>query len=59
MKYEQAKTFDEVVEVAKKKESMEKVPWLTVQSMAKAVQFLIELELRKHPKVNSYMESTN
>jgi hypothetical protein len=38
MRYEQAKTFDEAVEVAKKKEvSMEGIPRPTVQSMVKTI----------------------
>ncbi len=58
MRYEQAATFDEVIEVAEKKEvSMEEVPRLTVQSMVKIVQFSTEPELRKHPKMSSRMES--
>jgi len=58
MRYEQAATFDEAVEVAEKKEvSMEEVPQPTVQSMVKIVQFSTEPELWKHPKVNSRMES--
>jgi hypothetical protein len=36
MRYEQAETFDEIVEVVKKKEeSIEDIPQLTMQSMAK------------------------
>jgi hypothetical protein len=59
MRYEQAAMFDEVVEVVEKKEvSMEEIPRPTSQSMVKVIQFLIELELRKHPKVSSCMEST-
>jgi hypothetical protein len=51
-------TFDEAVEVAEKKEvSMKEIPWPTMPSMVKAVQFSTELELRKHPEVNSHMES--
>ncbi len=38
VKYEQAATFDEVTEVAKKKEvNMEEVPRPTVQSMMKTI----------------------
>ncbi len=45
MRYEQAETFDEAVEVAKKKEvNMEEVPRPTVQPMAKAIQFSTKLE---------------
>jgi hypothetical protein len=45
MRYEKVETFDEAVEVAKKKEvSMEEVPQPIVQSMPKAIQFSIELE---------------
>ncbi len=59
MRYEQAKTFDEVTEVAEKKEeNMEKVPQPIVQSMANAIQFLTKLKLQKHLEVNSRMEST-
>jgi len=59
VRYKQATTFDEVAEVAEKKEvSMEEVPRPTVHSMVKTVQFSTEPELRKHPKVNSRMEST-
>jgi len=59
VKSEQATTFDEVTEVAKKKEvSMEEVPRPTVQSMVKTVQFSTKPELRKHPEVSSCMEST-
>jgi len=36
---------------------MEEVPQLTLQSMAKTIQFLNEPELQKHPEVSSYMES--
>jgi hypothetical protein len=51
-------TFDEAAEVAEKKEvNIEEVPRPTVQSMVKTVQFSTELELRKHPEVNSRMES--
>ncbi len=58
MRYKQAVTFDETAEVAEKKEvSMEEVPRLTVQSMVKIVQFSTEPKLRKHPEVNSHMES--
>jgi len=58
VKYEQAATFDEAVEVAEKKEvSMEEVPRPTAQSMVKVVQFSTEPELRKHPEVSSRMES--
>jgi hypothetical protein len=39
-----------MMEVAEKKEeSMEEVPQLTLQSMAKTIQFLNEPELQKHP----------
>jgi hypothetical protein len=59
VRYEQAKTFDEVTEVAEKKEeNMEKVPQPIVQSMANAIQFLTKLKLQKHLEVNSRMEST-
>jgi hypothetical protein len=45
--------------VAEKKEvSMEKIPRLTMQSMVKIVQLLIEPKLRKHLEVSSRMEST-
>jgi hypothetical protein len=58
VRYEQAATFDEAAEVAKKKEvNIEEVPRPTVQSMVKTVQFSTKPELRKHPKVNSRMES--
>jgi len=58
VKYEQAATFDEAVEVAEKKDvSMEEVPQPNVQSMVKTVQFSTELELRKYLKVSSCMES--
>jgi hypothetical protein len=58
VRYEQAATFDEATEVAKKKEvSMEEVPRLAVQFMVKTIQFSIEPELRKHPKMSSRMES--
>jgi len=58
VRYEQAATFDETAEVAKKKEvSMEEVPRPTVQSMVKTAQFLIEPKLRKHLEVSSRMES--
>ncbi len=58
MRYEQAATFDEVAEVARKKEaSMEDVPRPIVQTMVKTVQFSTEPEVRKHPKVSSRMES--
>jgi hypothetical protein len=58
VRYKQAVTFDEAADVAEKKEvSMEEVPQPTVQSMVKTVQFSIEPELRKHPKVSSRMES--
>ncbi len=51
-------TFDEVVEVAKKKEvSMEQVPRPTVQSMVKIVQLSTKPELQKHPEMGSRMES--
>jgi hypothetical protein len=46
------------MEVAEKKEgSMEEIPQLTLQSMAKTVQFSTEPELRKHLEVNFRMES--
>jgi hypothetical protein len=58
VRYKQAATFDEVAEVAEKKEvSMEEIPRPTMQSMVKTVQFLIEPELRKHSEVSSRMES--
>jgi len=58
VRYEQAATFDEAVEVAEKKEvSMEEVPRPTVQSMVKIVQYSTEPELRKHSEVSSCMES--
>jgi hypothetical protein len=58
MRYKQATTFDEATEVVEKKEvSMEEVPRPIVQSMVKIIQFSTEPELRKHPKVNSRMES--
>jgi hypothetical protein len=58
MRYKQATTFDEITEVAKKKKvSMEEVPRPTVQTMVKTVQFSTEPELRKHPEMNSCMES--
>jgi hypothetical protein len=58
VRYEQSATFDEVAQVAEKKEvSMEEVPPPTPQPMMKAVQFLTEPELRKHPEVSSRMES--
>ncbi len=58
VRYEQAATFDEAVEVAEKKEvNMEEVPRPALQSMVKTVQFLTELELRKHLEVSSRMES--
>jgi hypothetical protein len=51
--------FDEAMEVAEKKEvSIEEVPWPTMQSMMKTIQFSTEPKLRKHPKVSSRMEST-
>ncbi len=39
MRYEQIETFDEVMEVAKKKKkkNMKEVPQLTIQSMTKVV----------------------
>jgi hypothetical protein len=59
VKYEQEETFDEVAVVAEKKEvNMEEVPRPTMQPMVKAVQFLTELELRKHPKMSTCIEST-
>jgi hypothetical protein len=36
---------------------MEEVPQPTVQSMVKAIQFLIKLKMWKHPKVSFCMES--
>jgi hypothetical protein len=58
VRYEQAATFDEATEVAKKNEAnMEEVPRPVVQSMVKTIQFSTELELRKHLKVSSHMES--
>jgi len=58
VRYEQAATFDEATEVAKKKEvSMEEVPRSIVQSMVKIVQFSTKQELRKHSEVSSRMES--
>ncbi len=49
--------FDEVAKVAKKKEvHMEDVPWHTVQSIVKAIQFSIELNSQKHLEVSSRME---
>ncbi len=58
MRYEQVETFNEAAKVAEKKEvSMEENPWLTVQSMVKAIQLSIKPKLRKHPKVGSHMES--
>jgi len=58
VRYEQAETFDEAMEVTEKKEgSMEEIPQLTLQSMAKTVQFSTEPELRKHLEVNFRMES--
>jgi hypothetical protein len=45
VKYEQVETFDEVAEVAKKKEvNMEEVPRPIMQPMAKTVQFLTKFE---------------
>ncbi len=58
MRYEQAATFDEVVEVAEKEVSMEEVPQPTAQSMVKIVQFSTKPELRKHLEVSSHMESS-
>lgn len=43
----------EVVEM----KDMEKVPQPTMQSMAKAIQFLTEPKPQRHPKVRSHMES--
>ncbi len=58
VRYEQVATFNEVTEVAEKKEvSMEEVPQPTVQSMVKTIQFSTEPELRKHSEVSSRMES--
>jgi len=58
VRYEQVAMFDEVTEVAEKKEvNMEEVPRPTVQSMVKTIQFSIEPELRKHPEMSSRMES--
>jgi hypothetical protein len=57
VRYEQAETFDEMMEMAEKKEgNMEEIPQLTLQSMAKIIQFSTEPELRKHPDLNSRME---
>ncbi|CAK9236001.1 unnamed protein product [Sphagnum troendelagicum] len=48
VRYEQAATFDEAAEVAENKEvNMEEVPWSTMQSMVKTVQFSTEPELPK------------
>ncbi len=59
MKYKQAPTFNEAMEVAEKKEvSIEEVPWPTMQSMVKTVQFSTEPKLWKHLKVSSRMELT-
>ncbi len=59
MRYEQSATFDKTAEVAEKKEvSMEEVPRPITQPMVKIVQFSTRSELRKHPEVNSRMEST-
>jgi hypothetical protein len=45
------------MEVAKnKEENMEKIPWPTMQSMVKEIQFSIKLELQKHLEMNSRME---
>ncbi|CAM6063888.1 unnamed protein product [Sphagnum tenellum] len=58
VRYEQATTFDEAAKVAEKKEvSMEEVPRPTAQSIVKTVQFPTKLEVRKHSKVSSRMES--
>jgi hypothetical protein len=57
VRYEQVTTFDEATEVAEKEVSMEEVPRPTVQTMVKIVQFSTKPELRKHPEVNSRMES--
>jgi hypothetical protein len=57
VRYKQAVTFNEATEVAEKEVNMEEVPQPTMQSMVKIVQFLIELELWKHPEVSSCMES--
>jgi hypothetical protein len=58
VRYEQATTFDEIMEVAENKEvNMEEISRPTVQSMVKTVQFSIEPELRKHPEVSSRTES--
>jgi len=53
VRYEQVKTFGEMAKVAEEKEmSMKEVPRPIVQSMVKVIQFWIEPELQKHPKVN-------
>ncbi len=58
MKYEQTTTFDETMEVTEKKEvGIEEVPWPTLRPMVKAIQFLTELELWKHPEVSSRIKS--
>jgi hypothetical protein len=58
VRYEQAATFDEAVEVAEKKEvNMEEVPRPIAQSMVKTIQFSTEPEVWKHPEVNFHMES--
>jgi hypothetical protein len=57
VRYEQATTFDQITEVTENKEvNMEEVPQPTMQSMVKTVQFSIDPELQKHPKVSSRME---
>jgi hypothetical protein len=46
-----------VTKVAKKKEvNMEEIPRPILQYMVKAVQFSTELELQKHPEMNSHMK---
>ncbi len=57
VRYEQVATFDEAVAVAEKEANMEEVLRPTVQTMVKTVQFSTEPEVRKHPEVNSRMES--
>ncbi len=57
MRYEQVEMFDEVVEMVKKEVSMEEIPWPTMQSMVKAIQFLIKFEPRKYLEMSSCMES--
>ncbi len=51
--------FNEVAKVAEKKEvGMEEVPWPTMQSMVKTIQFSTKPKLQKHLEVSSRMEST-